>query len=95
VSLSKDQVQHIATLARLEIADEELSEVAEKLSRIVDFVDQLQAAPTDDVEPMAHPLNQTQRLRPDEVTEHDQRDTFQANAPAVQDGLYLVPKVIE
>ena len=95
MSLSKDQVQHIATLARLEIADRELAEVAEKLSRIVEFVDQLQAAPTDDVEPMAHPLNQTQRLRADQVTERDERDAIQVNAPAVQDGLYLVPKVIE
>lgn len=95
LSLSKDQVQHIATLARLSIADEEVDDVAAKLSRIVDFVDQLQAAPTEDVMPMAHPLNQGQRLRPDEVTEANQRDAIQANAPAVRDGLYLVPKVIE
>lgn len=95
MSLSKDQVQHIAKLARLNIADDESDDVAEKLSRIVDFVDQLQAAPTDDVMPMAHPLNQAQRLRPDEVTEGNERDAIQANAPAVRDGLYLVPKVIE
>jgi len=95
VSLSKDQVQHIATLARLQIDAQEFDEVAGKLSRIVDFVAQLQAVPTDDVVPMAHPLNQTQRLRPDRVTEHNERDAIQANAPAIQDGLYLVPKVIE
>lgn len=95
MSLSKEQVEHIATLARLRLADDELADVVDKLSRIVDFVDQLQAVPTDDVEPMAHPLNQTQRLRPDDVTESNDRDRFQANAPAVQDGLYLVPKVIE
>ncbi len=95
MSLSKDQVQHIAVLARLRIADEQIDEVAAKLSRIVDFVDQLQAAPTDNVVPMAHPLNQTQRLRADAVTEIDSRDTIQANAPAVKDGLYLVPKVID
>jgi len=95
VSLTKDQVQHIATLARLKIGEQEFDDLADKLSRIVDFVDQLQAAPTDDVVPMAHPLNQTQRLRPDQVTEHDERDAIQLNAPAVQDGLYLVPKVIE
>lgn len=95
VSLSKDQVQHLAMLARLRIADEESGDVVDKLSRIVEFVDRLKAAPTDDVEPMAHPLETTQRLRPDEVTETNERDRIQANAPAVRDGLYLVPKVIE
>lgn len=95
VSLNKDQVQHIATLARLELAESEMAEFVEKLSAIVDFVDQLQAAPTADVTPMAHPLHQVQRLRIDEVTETDQRDYFQQNAPAVKDGHYLVPRVIE
>ena len=95
MSLDKDQVQHIAMLARLRLADDEFAETVDKLSRIVDFVDQLQAAPTDDVWPMAHPLNQSQRLRPDRVTEADNRDHVQQNAPAVAGGLYLVPKVIE
>ena len=95
MSLDKDQVQHIATLARLRLADAEVPDVVDKLSRIVDFVDQLQNAPTDQVAAMAHPLNQTQRLRTDTVSEADQRDRLQANAAAVQDGLYLVPKVIE
>ena len=95
MSLTKEQVQHIATLARLKLADEEFDDVVDKLSRIVDFVDQLQAAPTDDVVPMAHPLDMSQRLRADEVTESDQRDELQQNAPAVQDGYYLVPRVIE
>lgn len=95
VSLSKEQVQHIATLARLRLADDEMGDVIGKLSRIVEFVDQLKAAPTEDVTPMAHPLDQTQRLRPDRVTETNDREHLQQNAPAVQDGLYLVPKVIE
>ena len=95
MSLSKQQVQHIATLARLQLAEDEFDDVVAKLSSIVDFVDQLQQAPTDDVIPMAHPLNQTQRLRPDVVTECDERDAIQGNAPAVSDGFYLVPKVIE
>ena len=95
MSLDKDQVQHIAMLARLRLADDEFAETQEKLSRIVDFVDQLSTAPTDDVVPMAHPLNQAQRLRPDQVTEADERDKMQENAPAVGDGLYLVPKVLE
>jgi aspartyl-tRNA(Asn)/glutamyl-tRNA(Gln) amidotransferase subunit C len=95
VSLDKDQVQHIAVLARLKLADDEFAETVDKLSRIVDFVDQLAQADTDDVVPMAHPLHETQRLRADEVTEPNDRDHVQENAPAVADGLYLVPKVIE
>jgi aspartyl-tRNA(Asn)/glutamyl-tRNA(Gln) amidotransferase subunit C len=95
VSLTKDQVQHIATLARLKLDDAEFDDIVDKLSRIVDFVDQLQAAPTDDVLPMAHPLNMSQRLRADEVTEPNARDEFQKNAPRVEDGYYLVPRVIE
>jgi aspartyl-tRNA(Asn)/glutamyl-tRNA(Gln) amidotransferase subunit C len=95
VSLSKEQVHHIATLARLELAESEFDDVVDKLSRIVDFVDQLQAAPTDDVLPMAHPLNMTQRLRADEVTEQDERAHIQENAPSTEGGYYLVPKVIE
>ena len=74
---------------------DEFGETVDKLSRIVDFVDQLSAAPTDDVVPMAHPLNQAQRLRADEITESDDRDHIQENAPSVADGFYLVPKVIE
>jgi aspartyl-tRNA(Asn)/glutamyl-tRNA(Gln) amidotransferase subunit C len=95
VSLTRDQVQHIATLARLKLADAELDDVVDKLSRIVDFVDQLQAARTDDVLPMAHPLNMSQRLRADEVTEPNERDRIQKNASRVENGYYLVPKVIE
>ena len=95
MSLDKDQVQHIAMLARLQIADDEVVETTDKLTRIVEFVDQLSRAATEHVEPMAHPLNASQRLRPDRVTEPDRRDELQHNAPAVSDGLYLVPKVIE
>ena len=82
-------------LARLRLADDEFSQTVDKLSRIVAFVDQLSAAPTAEVVPMAHPLNQVQRLRPDQVTETDNRDVMQENAPSVSGGLYLVPKVIE
>ena len=95
MSLSKEQVQHIAQLARLELAEDQFDDVVAKLSSIVAFFDRLQQVPTDDVVPMAHPLNQAQRLRPDEITEGDERDAFQENAPAVSDGFYLVPKVIE
>ena len=95
MSLTKLEVQQVATLARLQLKDGEVDDVVDKLSRIVDFVDQLQAAPTDDVLPMAHPLNMSQRLRADEVTEADQRDLVQQNAPSTEAGYYLVPKVIE
>ncbi len=95
MSLDKDQVQHIAMLARLRLADEEFAETVDKLSRIVDFVDQLSQAATDDVVPMAHPLNESQRLRVDEVTELVDRERVQENAPSVSGGMYLVPKVIE
>ena len=95
MSLDKDQVLRIAELARLEVADDEVAETVDKLSRIVDFVDQLSQASTEHVVPMAHPLDVSQRLRPDQVTESDDRDHFQKNAPVVENGLYLVPKVIE
>lgn len=94
VSLTKDQVQHIALLARLKVEESEFDDVVDKLSRIVDFVDQLQTAPTDGVAPMAHPVDQSQRLRLDVVTEVIDREAIQANAPAVRDGFYLVPKVL-
>ncbi len=95
MSLDKDQVRHIAMLARLKLADDEFDDTVDKLSRIVDFVDQLAQAETKDVVPMAHPLNEAQRLRADEVTESDERAALQKNASSVENGLYLVPKVIE
>lgn len=95
MSLDKEQVQHIAMLARLKLSDEEYAESVKKLSKIVDFVDQLSSVDTTNVLPMAHPVDATQRLRPDDVTETNDRDHYQQNTPAVVDGLYLVPKVLE
>lgn len=95
MSLDKDQVQHIAVLSRLKLTDQEFDQTVEKLSRIVDFVDQLSQANTENVVPMAHPLNESQRLREDVITEPNDREHVQENAPSVLDGLYLVPKVIE
>ncbi len=95
MSLDKDQVQQIATLARLKLSEDEYAESVKKLSKIVDFVDQLSQADTSGVIPMAHPLDVAQRLRPDAVTEPNDRDHYQENAASVTDGLYLVPKVIE
>ncbi len=95
MSLSLDQVKQVAHLARLELSPAQAGAMAQQLGNILAMVDQLRQADTDGVAPMAHPLEMTQRLRPDTVTEADQRETFQSIAPSVQDGLYVVPKVIE
>ena len=96
MSLTRAQVEGIAHLARLEIAEGELPVYVDSLSKIIDFVEQLSAADTSGVEPMAHPLaDQMQRLRPDEVTETDRHEKYQRNAAQVAADLYLVPKVIE
>lgn len=95
MSLSIDQVYKIAWLARLAIDQEKAAAYARDLNGILDFVEEMSAVDTSEVAPMAHPLDQAQRLRPDIVTETDQRELFQACAPLVEAGLYLVPKVIE
>jgi len=95
MSLDKHEVERIAHLARLEIDPGAVPEYARNLSNILDLVEQLDAADTAGVEPMAHPLEVRQRLREDVVTETNQRERFQAIAPQVEDGLYLVPRVIE
>jgi aspartyl-tRNA(Asn)/glutamyl-tRNA(Gln) amidotransferase subunit C len=96
MSLTRQDVEKIAHLARLSITVEEMPVYVASLSSIVDFVDELSRAETGGVEPMAHPLEgQHQRLRPDVVSETDHREKYQANAPSVQAGLYVVPRVIE
>jgi aspartyl-tRNA(Asn)/glutamyl-tRNA(Gln) amidotransferase subunit C len=96
MSLSRTDVEGIARLARLELTDAELPVYVESLSRILSLVEQLNAADTASVVPMAHPLEgEVQRLRPDTITETDQHEKYQRNAPAVAAGLYVVPKVIE
>ncbi len=96
MSLTRSDVEAIARLARLEITAAELPVYADSLSKILSFVEQLNSAQTASTEPMAHPLaGELQRLRPDAVTETDQREKFQRNAPLVVAGLYVVPKVIE
>lgn len=95
MSLTTEQVRTVAQLARLALRDEDVPRYATQLSGILEMVAQLANAPTEGIEPMAHPLDMAQRLRPDGVSETDQRERFQSIAPAVQEGLYLVPKVIE
>ncbi|MEW5888754.1 MAG: Asp-tRNA(Asn)/Glu-tRNA(Gln) amidotransferase subunit GatC [Pseudomonadota bacterium] len=95
MSLTLDQVRRIARLARIEISTTEAEATRDQLNGIFRFIEQMQAVDTTGVEPMAHAQDVAQRLRPDQVTEQDQREAFQAIAPDVEAGLYLVPKVIE
>jgi aspartyl-tRNA(Asn)/glutamyl-tRNA(Gln) amidotransferase subunit C len=93
--LSADDIRRLCKLARLEITPADIADVSVKLSSIVAMVDQLQAVDTAGVSPMAHPLDRPQRLRTDQVTDVDQHELYQRNAPLVERDLYLVPKVIE
>jgi aspartyl-tRNA(Asn)/glutamyl-tRNA(Gln) amidotransferase subunit C len=95
MSLSSSDVKRIAHLARIEVSDEEAEATLQKLSGILGLIEQMQAVDTTGIVPMSHSQDVVQRLRPDVVTETDQRAVFQAIAPAVENGLYLVPKVIE
>jgi aspartyl-tRNA(Asn)/glutamyl-tRNA(Gln) amidotransferase subunit C len=95
MSLTTLDVKKIAHLARLTMSDEDLAIYTPQLTHILDWVAQMNTVDTDQLAPLTNPLNSSQRLRADEVTETDQRDAFQAIAPLVADGLYLVPKVIE
>jgi aspartyl-tRNA(Asn)/glutamyl-tRNA(Gln) amidotransferase subunit C len=95
MSLQKEDIEKIAHLARLGISSDDVPNYARDLSNILDLVEQMNAVDTDGVTPMAHPLDEHQRLRADEVTEKDQREHFQENAPLVESGLFLVPQVIE
>jgi len=95
VSIERGDVEKIAYLARIQVTESELDKVTADLSRILNLVDQMGAVSTEGVEPLSNPLDMVQRLRADAVTEPNQRDRFQAIAPATEAGLYLVPKVIE
>ena len=95
MSLGPAEVAKIAHLARLAIREQDAPTYARNLSAILDLVAQMNTVDTTGVAPMAHPLDMAQRLRADEVTEPNQREHFQAIAPRVETGLYLVPKVIE
>ncbi len=95
MSLDSTDVQKIAHLARLQISATDIPEYAQNLSNILDLVDQMQTVDTANVEPLSNPLDAVQRLRADVVTENNQRDQLQTVAPAVEQGLFQVPKVIE
>ena len=95
MSIDSDDIEKLAVLSRLAFGPDELGDITDKLGAIVDFVDQLQAAETGDVAPMAHPLDQVQRLRPDVADADIDRERLQACSEAADGGYYLVPRVIE
>lgn len=95
MALDKTEIEKIAHLARLHIGESETEEVTTRITDILALIDQMQSVDTEVVEPLAHPLDLVQRLRADAITEDNQRDRLQKLAPASEDGLYLVPKVLE
>lgn len=95
MSLTKDDVKKVAHLARLAIEENDIAKYASELSTTMDLIANLENIDTDGIAPMAHPLDCAQRLRADDVSTVDQREKFQALAPAVEAGLYLVPKVLD
>ncbi len=95
MTLDKSDIDKIAWLARFSISQEDIPNYLHDVSNILKLVEKMNSVNTDDIEPLAHPLEITARLRDDKVTETDQREQFQRIAPAVDNGHYLVPKVIE
>lgn len=95
MAFDRSEVEKVAQLARLHINEAEAGEVASRITDILALIDQMQSVDTDSVEPLAHPLDMTQRMRADKVTEQDRREQLQSLAPQSESGLYLVPKVIE
>ncbi|MET0218636.1 MAG: Asp-tRNA(Asn)/Glu-tRNA(Gln) amidotransferase subunit GatC [Burkholderiales bacterium] len=95
MALSLDDVKRIAHLARLAISEQEASAVLGQLNGIFELIEEMQAVDTSGIEPMSHGQDVVLRLREDVVTEGDQHELFQRQAPQVEAGLYLVPKVIE
>lgn len=95
MAVDRGTIEKLAELARIQISEANIDDVTNSISEILGLVDQLQAADTDNVAPMAHPLDAVQRLRADQVTETNQRDALQACAPELENGLFLVPQVID
>lgn len=95
MALDRSEVEHLAHLARIGLQDADIPAYAAKLSSIMGLIDRMQAVDTTGIRPLAHPLEITQRLRADAVTESSQREALQTIAPATEQGLYLVPRVIE
>lgn len=94
-TLTLKEVQKIAELSKLHFSENEIGAFTDRLDNILTFVEKMNSINTDQIEPLAHPFNATQPMRADTVTEDDQRDLFQKNAPRVEAGLYIVPKFVE
>jgi len=95
MAFDRTEVEKVAQLARLHMSNSEKDEVTGRITDILSLIDQMQSVDTEAVAPLAHPLDISQRLREDDVTESNRRDELQQLAPEVEEGLYLVPKVIE
>ena len=95
MSIDKSDIEHLCNLSKLNLDEEEQSVFLSQMQSILDMIEDLQDVDTGDIEPMAHPLQMTQRLRDDEVTEFNDREKYQKNTEFAEDGFYKVPKVIE
>ena len=95
MALENADIDKITILARLQVTPSETSDYANSISSILSLIDQMQQVSTEGIEPLSNPHDASQRLRKDEVTSDNQREAFIALAPAAQDGLYLVPKVLD
>lgn len=95
MSIEKQTIENLATLARLAVDNEKVEEISQRLGSVLQLVDQLQAADTSGLSELDHPLNEIQRLREDEINKPNMREAYQAIAPDTEDNLYLVPKVID
>ena len=95
MSLNQNDIEKLAVLARINISNEESQKITDRIGSVLELIDELQATNTDGIEPMSHPMDAVQTLRSDVVTETDQREKLMSNAPAAEEGLFLVPKVID
>ena len=95
MEVTEEVVRNIAELVQLKVDDADLKQLAEGMQNILALADQMQTINTEGVEPVSNPLDASQTLRPDLVTEENQRELFQSLAPATQSGLYLVPRVVD
>ena len=95
MKVTEKVVKNIAELAQLEVNQQEMNRLKTGMQTILDLAKQMESVDTNGIEPIYNPLDATQKLREDEVTEKNQRDLYQSIAPATEDGLYLVPRVIE
>jgi aspartyl-tRNA(Asn)/glutamyl-tRNA(Gln) amidotransferase subunit C len=93
--ITEKEVREMAQLARISIDDKDILSYEEQLNKILAFVDEMKAVETEGIIPLAHPLEETQKLRDDQVSEENQRESYQSVAPTTENGLYLVPQVIE